>query len=171
MVAAVCLGIATLSLSVPVRGDDKATIQQLERELAQAIVAGDFATLDRLFADDFTHGSQSGRFRTKAEWLRGKEQGQSAYISFETESLVVRVTESSAVVTGLSRPTWREGDQVASGQFRFLRVWAKRNGQWRAIAFQSTAVPTRTDAPTPEEALDLEKPPATREFSIQEDRP
>lgn len=151
--------------------DDSATIRQLEQQLADAVVKGDVATFKRLFAEDFTHGSQSGRFRTKAEWMNGKRQGESAYISFESSEMHVRMSGDTAVVTGLSKPQWREGDRIATGQFRFLRVWAKRNGTWQAIAFQSTEVPTPSNTPTPEQALDMDDPPATREFSIKDDRP
>lgn len=153
------------------QADDVATIRQHEQQLADAIVKGDVATFDRLFAEDFTHGSQSGRFRTKTEWMKGKRNGESAYLSFESSDVQVRVSGDTAVVTGLSKPQWREGDRVASGQFRFLRVWAKRDGRWRAIAFQSTEEPTSSNTMTPEQALDTDDPLANREFSIEDDRP
>lgn len=148
-------------------------IRKLEEQLNEAVVKGDVATFDRLFADDFTHGSQSGRFRTKAEWMKGKVQGKSAYVSFTGKDLQIRVTGDTAIVTGLSQPRWREGDQIATGQFRFLRIWARRDGKWKVMAFQSTKVPDQSakKGPTPEQALDLKDPPATREFSIKDDRP
>lgn len=151
--------------------DDSEEIRQLEQQLADAVVKGDVATFDRLFADDFTHGSQSGRFRTKAAWMKGKQQGKSAYVSSDSTDVQVRVSGDTAVVTGLSKPRWREGDHIATGQFRFLRVWAKRDGQWKAVAFQSTEVPAKSNAPTPEQVLDMDDPPPTREFSIKDDRP
>ncbi|MBW3597513.1 MAG: nuclear transport factor 2 family protein [Planctomycetes bacterium] len=154
-----------------IRADDATTIPEFEQQLADAVVKGDVATFDRLFADDFTHGSQSGRFRTKAEWMKGKQQGKSAYVSFDCADVQVRVSGDTAVVTGLAKPQWREGSRIASGQFRFLRVWAKRDGRWQVVAFQSTNVPAPSDTPTPEEALDMDDPPATREFSIQDDSP
>jgi ketosteroid isomerase-like protein len=156
------------------KGDDARTqeqIRELEAELNRAVVAGDVAAFDRLFADDFTHGSQSGRFRTKAEWMSGRQPGESAYVSFESTNVQVRVAGETAVVTGLSTPQWREGDRIASGRFRFLRVWARRDGGWQAIAFQSTEVPVADQTPTPEDALDMDDPPETREFAIRDDRP
>jgi ketosteroid isomerase-like protein len=164
------LGVFSLTGSA-LSADNAATIRHLEQQLAEAVVKGDVATFDRLFAADFTHGSQSGRFRTKAQWMKGKQQGHSAYVSFDNTDLQVRVSGETAVVTGLAKAQWREGDHVAGGRFRFLRVWARRGGRWQAIAFQSTEAPAPSNAPTPEQALDRDDPPATREFSIKDDRP
>ena len=163
-------------------------IRQLERQFNEAVVNGDVATFDRLLADNFTHGSQSGRFRTKTEWMKGKEQGKSAYLSFESEDLRVRVIGDTAVVTGLSKPRWQEGETIGTGQFRFVRVWTKQGGKWQAIAFQSTKVEgegsrvegNRNSQPSTlnprpyintQLALESDNPPATREFSIKDDRP
>jgi len=158
-----------------VTADDPGAIRKLETQLNQAVVEGDVAAFDRLFADDFTHGSYSGRFRTKVEWMKGKVQGRSSYVAFDTEEPKVRVSGDTAIVTGLAKPKWREEDgTVASGQYRFLRVWTRRSGSWQVAAFQSTRVPTvgqASDRPTPEQALKLDAPPATREFEIKNDRP
>lgn len=154
-----------------VPADNADTVRHLEQQLADAIVKGDVATFDRLCAEDFTHGGQSGRFLTKAEWMKPKRQGESVYVSFDSEDVNVRVSSDTAVVTGLSKPQWRDGDRIVGAQFRFLRVWTKRDGTWRAIAFQCTAVPASMDSPTPEQTLDSADPPATREFSIRDDRP
>jgi len=163
--------VAALAACGIVRADDEQSVRILEAELGRAVVDGDLETFNRLLAEDFTHGSRSGRFRTKAEWMNGREQGRSAYLSFEPEDLQVRCIGETAVVTGVSTARWRAGDRIAGGTFRFLRVWAKRNGRWQAVAFQSTEIPTEVPNPTPEQALDLEDPPATRAFSIKGDRP
>jgi ketosteroid isomerase-like protein len=146
-------------------------IRNLEMQLNEAVVKGDVAAFDRLFEEDFTHGSQSGRFRTKAEWMQGKEQGKSEYLSFESDDVQVRVMGDTAVVTGVAKVRWREAGGTANGRFRFLRVWARRNGDWKVVAFQSTEVPGVANRPTPEQELDMADPPLTREFSIQDDRP
>jgi uncharacterized protein (TIGR02246 family) len=120
---------------------DEKHIQELEEEFQKAVVQGDVATFERLFADDFTHTSQDGTFRTRAVWLKGREQGKSSYVSYGVDDRQIRIYGDTALVTGLAKPSWREKDGTsASGQFRFLRVWVKRDGRWRAVAFQSTSV-------------------------------
>lgn len=123
------------------RQEAEQEIRQLEDGVNRAIVEGDVAFFDRVLAEDFTHTSQSGRFRTKAEWMKGRKQSESSYLSFATGQLDIRIYGDIAIVTGLSGAEWRESDgREMCGQFRFLRVWVKRQGQWQAAAFQGTAI-------------------------------
>jgi ketosteroid isomerase-like protein len=120
---------------------EEKALRELEERLNKAVVDGDVATFDQLFADDFTHTSQNGRFRTRAEWMKGRVQGKSNYVSFDVEGVQIRFYGETAVVTGLSKPSWREDDgSLANGRFRFLRVWAKRGGRWQVVAFQGTRI-------------------------------
>ena len=136
--------LRTLGPATAGRAEDRGAgvaeaLRELEGQLNKAVVQGDVATFDRLLADDFTHTSQDGRFRTRAEWMKGRVQGKTNYVSYDVEDLQIRVYGDAALATGLSKPSWREPDgTLASGQYRFLRVWAKRDGRWRAVAFQST---------------------------------
>tara|TARA_A100001391_G_scaffold163821_1_gene123472 strand:- start:902 stop:2320 length:1419 start_codon:yes stop_codon:yes gene_type:complete len=167
---AVCI-LLTAAQGASAAAESKDEVYEAERALSKAIVEADLDVFDRLLADDFTHGSQSGRFRTKAEWMKGKVQGESAYVSFESSELNIRVVGEIAVVTGLSQPKYREGGYIRSGQFRFMRVWAKRNGEWQAIAFQSTEVPQSNEGQSAEQKIDMDNPPSTREFTVKDDRP
>ncbi len=118
---------------------DETSVRDLEDQLSKAIVQGDVAAFERLFADDFTHTSQDGSFRTRAQWLKGRVPGKSNYISYGVDDLQIRIYGETAVVTGLAKPSWRESDgSLASGRFRFLRVWVNRGDRWQAVAFQST---------------------------------
>ena len=145
-------------------------IRRLESELSRAIVKGDVGVFRRHLADDFTHGSASGRFRTKTEWLRGRRDGESPYVAYETADVQIRLAGDTAVVTGVAKPRWREDGRIMSGEYRFLRVWAKCHGRWQVIAFQSAEIRKEAEGPTPEEALELDEPPATREFAIRDER-
>jgi ketosteroid isomerase-like protein len=121
-------------------------IRALERQLSEAVVRGDRAIFDRLFADDFTHTSHTGAFKTKAEWMaEGKsadrQPGKTTYDAYQADDLAVRIYGETAVVTGRLSPkgTNAQGKPM-SGQYRFLRVWVKRGGDWRVVAFQGTRI-------------------------------
>ena len=119
----------------------EAEIAALEDELNRAIVQGDVDFFERVLADDFTHMSQSGRFRTKAEWMKGRKAGQSPYKSFGVDNLSIRVYGATAVVTGVSKPEGKDATGAAiDGRFRFLRVWIKHDGRWQVVAFQGTRI-------------------------------
>lgn len=130
----------------PSGADEAKTLRELEQRLSRAVVEGDVATFDELLAAHFTHTNHEGRFRTRNEWMQGRVQGKTNYVSYDVDDLQIRTYGSAAVATGLSKPSWRESDgTLATGRYRFLRVWAKRDGHWRAVAFQSTRILDQKD--------------------------
>lgn len=126
--------------------DAKRDIEALEARLNDAIVKADRGFFDRIFADDFTHTNHAGVFRTKAQWMANHKfeagtPSNSPYSAFDVDDLSVRIYGDSAVVTGRSTPKGRDSKGVAiTGQYRFIRVWVKRQGHWQVIAFQGTRV-------------------------------
>lgn len=123
------------------RADDARTIQRLEEQIRDAVLRGDAAAFDRLLADDFTHTSHTGRFRSKADWLKGVKPGRSPYTAYAVDEQSIRVFGDTAVVTGRISPrgTNSRGEPI-TGQYRYVRVWVKRDAQWRAVAFQGTRI-------------------------------
>lgn len=117
-------------------------LRTLEAKLNEAIVRADLRFFDRVFAADFTHTNHTGAFRTKAEWLANHKPGaKSPYESFDTEDLAVRLYGDTAVVTGRSIPKGKDSmGQAITGQFRFNRVWVKRDGRWQVVSFQGTRI-------------------------------
>jgi ketosteroid isomerase-like protein len=116
-------------------------IRDLEAQINAAVVTGDLHVFERLLADDFTHTNQSGIFRTKAQWLANHKPGQSPYDAYDVDDLRIRVYGDTAVVTARTTPRGRGSKaKPITGRYRYLRVWAKRDGQWRAVAFQGTRI-------------------------------
>jgi ketosteroid isomerase-like protein len=116
-------------------------IRELEAEFSAAVVHGDRAFYNRVLAADFTHTSHSGVFKTRAEWLAEPRSGPGTarYDALEVDDLEVRVYGDTAVVTGRTTPKGRTArGEPMTGRYRFLRVWARQQGQWRAVAFQGT---------------------------------
>jgi ketosteroid isomerase-like protein len=127
-------------------------VQNLEQALAKAVVRGDRDFFERTLAQEFTHTSHTGAFKSRAEWMAEskfsgarEKTGATRYDEFELDDLAVRIYGDSAVVTGRSTPkgTTAKGEPI-TGQFRFLRVWVRRQGRWQAVAFEGTRI-----APSP----------------------
>ena len=116
-------------------------IRDLEGQINATVVSGGLHVFERLLADDFTHTNRSGIFRTKAQWLANHKPGQSPYIAYDVDDMNIRVYGDTAVVTVRTTPKGRDskGNSI-TGQYRYLRVWAKRDGQLRAVAFQGTRI-------------------------------
>jgi ketosteroid isomerase-like protein len=116
-------------------------IRDLEGRINAAVVSGDLHVFEQLLADDFTHTNQSGVFRTKAQWLANHKPGQSPYVAYDVDELKIRVYGDTAVVTARTTPRGQDSrGKPITGQYRYLRVWAKRDGKWRAVAFQGTRI-------------------------------
>jgi len=121
-------------------------VRELEDQLVRAAIRGDRAFFERILADDFTHTSHSGVFKTRAQWLAEDKAGDreaagARYEAIEVDDLAVRIYGDAAVVTGRTTPRGRnaKGEPI-TGQYRFLRVWARRQGQWQAVAFEGTRI-------------------------------
>jgi ketosteroid isomerase-like protein len=122
-------------------GDAERQVRDLERQLESAILHGDVAFFERTFAPEFTHTSQNGKHRNRAEWLGNHKAGQSPYDSLNTDGLVVRVYGPTAIVTGKIAPKGRSSTgQPIEGEYRFMRTWVNHDGNWQVAAFQSTRI-------------------------------
>jgi ketosteroid isomerase-like protein len=148
-------GIAAVSVSSGRSDEDRNTraereVRELEDRLNRAVVEGDRAFFERVLAPDFTHTSHTGKFKSRSEWMAenkfasSKEEpkpGKTSYVVFDVDDLAVRIYGETAVVTGRSTPKGRnsKGEPIR-GQYRFLRVWVQRQGQWQVVAFEGTRI-------------------------------
>jgi ketosteroid isomerase-like protein len=144
-----CLSPAALAADGPPVSQAEREIRELEAQFARAIVAGDREFYERVLADDFTHTSHSGVFKTRAEFMaenkfdekKDSTIGRTRYDAYDLDDLAVRIYGDTAVVTGRTSPRGRTAlGQPISGQYRYLRVWVKRQGRWQAVAFEGTRI-------------------------------
>ena len=112
----------------------------MKQDRAQATVKGDTAFLDQNTADDYTFISPRGALRTKAQILADFKSGEIKFEGYDLDDLQVRVYGDTAVVTGRSTQKGKAYGQDAAGQYRFTRVYVKKDGSWKSVAFQSTRV-------------------------------
>ncbi len=116
-------------------------VSNLEWQFERAVVKGDLDFFHQILADDFTHTTQTGKFRNRAQWLANHKAGQSNYDALNTRQLVVHVYGDTAVVTATIQPQGRDSQgKPIEGQYRYLRVWVKHGDTWQVVAFQSTRV-------------------------------
>lgn len=111
--------------------NDKEQILQLYREMYQAMVAKDTATLNRLHADDFVLVHMTGMRQSKAAYIRTIADGTLNYYSATHEQMEVRVDGDTATLIGRSRvnaAVFGGGRHTWPLQLRFRLV--KREGRW-----------------------------------------
>jgi uncharacterized protein (TIGR02246 family) len=120
-----------------------------EQSRTAALIAGDFATLDKVMADDVTYVHASGQRDTKQTYLAALRSGVLSYQSWEAREIHVRMLgDDVAVLTGIysvHAMDHRVGNDEIIIDIHFLTVYARRDARWQQVAWQSTRVP----APAP----------------------
>jgi ketosteroid isomerase-like protein len=122
------------------KDDATKAVAQLDNERADAQMHLDFATLDRILADDLTYIHASGLVQSKAEFIADLKSNKRLYKSIKNSDVNVRVVEGAAVVTARSDLQIVHDGKENDLSVRVTEVYAKRNGGWQLIAYQSTRV-------------------------------
>ena len=112
-------------------------ITNLENQWVGAIVKKDTVTIDRLLADDFS-GTTDDQIYSKADAIEDVKSG--THESLELDNIKVRTFGDTAVVTMGQTEKSRHGDTDFSGHYLFTDVWARKNGQWIAVASHGSRV-------------------------------
>ena len=133
--------VALLSAINSPAQDTARSVEQLERDLVAAIGRGDLATYDRIVADDYVAFEASGKTSPKAEILASYRSGTRKYTNLEIFDVQGRVFGDTAVVTAKTKGFRKEGDHDVPNRVRYVRVYAKRDGKWRAVAQMAAPVP------------------------------
>jgi uncharacterized protein (TIGR02246 family) len=124
-----------------------------EQARTKALVAGDFAALDKLMADDVTYVHASGQHDTKQTYLAALRSGVLSYQLWQAHEIHVRMFSADlAVINGVytvHAMDHRVGNDEIVIDLYFLTVYVRRAGRWQQVAWQSTRVPAPAVPPAP----------------------
>ena len=123
--------------------DDPRTprIIALDEERRAAMIAEDFAALDRLLADELIHVHAAGNADTKAQYLK-MIADFCGFEAIERGPMTVRFYGDTAVLTGPMthtvkiKPTGAIRTMAAFG----TQVWAPHGDSWRQVLYQATEI-------------------------------
>ena len=114
-------------------------LRGLENQWQEALTRRDVAMLDRLMADDYVLTTVGGEVVNKARVL-AEVKSANATADVRNTEVAVRVYRSVAVVTGLVLISGKFNDKDVSTRSRYIKVYVKRQGQWRVVAAQATLI-------------------------------
>ena len=115
----------------------EAEIRQIVKDLAVGQRSKpDTKELERLYADEFTSINASGQVQNKAAIIAARMSGRISAQSYELEEIAIQIYGDMAIAKTSARI---EGN-TASGRFRHLRVFIKRDGRWQIVATQMTKI-------------------------------
>jgi len=135
----------------------EAEITRLENEWATAAQRHDASAVRKFLADDLVMTYPDGSTGTKASELSTIESGAITADAWElSDAKVTILGPDAAFITGrsvlknakLKDATMKKAIDI-SGEYRFTDVYARRNGQWFAVASQTTPIKNPEPAPSP----------------------
>jgi len=117
---------------------DRTLLSKIEDDWLRARISGDAELTQWLLDDGYQGGTSDGLAQTKADFVRFVESSPGACTSGDHTERDIQIHGDTAVSTGVvtMRSAGRENP------FRYLRVYRKRDGEWRLIASQSTRLRT-----------------------------
>jgi ketosteroid isomerase-like protein len=134
-----CL-VVVCAVSAQGQSSDEA-VKALELQRFEAMTKNDFASLERLLADDLVYTHSTGIADTKAQYLESLRSGKTRYVNIAPDDLQVRIFGDTAVIRGRAALTMNNPNET-SFKISFLDVWVKRNSRWQMVAWQSARLPT-----------------------------
>ena len=115
-------------------------VLDLEKGISEAIVKADAKFVERVWGDDFIYTGVRGEIKTKPDILAQLKQGSLKFEVMKFEDIRVKQYGDTAVVTGRATTKGRSKEGEISGQFRYTRVYVKRDGAWQLVCFQGTSI-------------------------------
>jgi len=124
--------------TVPAPDADVVELTRLEGVWNDAHLRGDAAALDRLWADDLVAIVPKMTPLPKQDALGFLRSGRMKFLRYDSSDLAVRVYGDSAVATGRLVRARELGGQTMQDNWRFTKVYVRRAGQWRVVAFHAS---------------------------------
>jgi ketosteroid isomerase-like protein len=106
----------------------------LNRDYVRSVQNSDVRRFDEILADDFLCSQTDGSLLDRKRFL--EVTAQPVTISgLEAHDVIVRILGDIAIIHARTSYTTQDG-LVRSG--RYTDVWARRNGEWRAVSAHVT---------------------------------
>jgi hypothetical protein len=114
---------------------------ELDRKRMTAMAQKDIATLNELISDELVYTHSSARLDTKQSLIGNMESGSTVYTSVVPSDVKAQDLGDAVVLTGTCRISVNSGGNAMNFGVRFTDVYAKRNGKWQMVTWQSTRTP------------------------------
>jgi ketosteroid isomerase-like protein len=135
VVAASLIAMPIFAQTPKVRTDED-TVRELNAGYVRAFMNSDAEWYDRHLLPDFSCIVTSGAVVERAAFLENARKPH-ATISYELSEVTIRVHGDVALASALG--TWQQKDGT-TGRTRYVDVWVRTNGEWKAASAQLTAV-------------------------------
>ncbi len=119
------------------RTSDEDAIRELNAGYVRAFMNSDAEWYDRHLTQDFACIVTSGAVVDRATFVENAQKPHTT-VKYELSEVTIRVHGDAALVSALG--TWERKDGT-QGRTRYVDVWVRKDGEWKAVSAQLTAVP------------------------------
>jgi ketosteroid isomerase-like protein len=116
-------------------------LQETEKAWGEAMVRGDLAALERIFAPRLIYAHATGIIQSKQGFLESLRSGKRKYESLTFEKITVVEYGKSAVTHSIYRVVGRSEAGPFNDHVMALHCWTREKGAWRLAAHQTTKLP------------------------------
>ena len=114
---------------------------ELDRKRMLAMASKDTATLESLLADDLIYTHSSARLDTKRSLIDAMVSGKTVYTGVEPSEVKAQDLGDTVVLTGVAQIKVTANGAPNAFGVRFTDVYARRDGRWQMVTWQSTRLP------------------------------
>jgi ketosteroid isomerase-like protein len=127
----------------PTKNTDKAVqeIIDFRNRYIEAEENKDVAYLDKIFADDFFALNPQGQLLDKPHMLENMKRTDRVFKVLNPRETQVHFYGDVAILTEHVTVDGEDKGRHFGGEFRFVRVFAKQNGNWKVVLAQGAPIP------------------------------
>ncbi|MEL6984354.1 MAG: nuclear transport factor 2 family protein [Actinomycetota bacterium] len=121
--------------------DPMTEVEAAEDQRWAAQLAADTEALSELLADELSYTHSNGLVDTKASFLDAIANKVFDYRSADRSDVNLNVIGDTAVIAGRVAMLVVAGSREVNLDSRYSAVWARRDGRWQFVCWQSTPIP------------------------------
>ena len=118
------------------RPSDEAAIRELNAGYVRAFMNSDAEWYDKHLTPDFACILTNGGVVDRSTFLENARKPHTT-VKYDLSEVAIRVHGDAALVSALG--TWERSDGT-KGRTRYVDIWVRANGAWKAVSAQLTAV-------------------------------
>lgn len=121
----------------------EAEVRQVDAARIDALLKGDRATLERIFADEMVYIHAAGRIDTKAGYLAILTGGNLNYVTlrYDPAPRITVAGPDTALVTGRATiETKNKAGEITKRVLTTTTVYVRTGAAWRVVSYQGTPV-------------------------------
>lgn len=133
----------SLLLFVSASAQPKASqeVLQAQQQRFEAMIAQDWDILDELLAADMLYTHSNAQTDNKYQLLSTLKSKKTVYQSIQPSGVRVRVYGTTGIINGKAAVNVLQEGKEQTINLCFTDVYAKRNGRWQFVNWQSTRLP------------------------------